>query len=758
MRREKAADGGMKERRFTLSRGFVLKMLISCILVTLVPLVMNSILYKKQIDEKTRQEEETVRLYLENRQTRYDEYIQDLDKILQSVFSDDDLLSVSIIKNPVENSGNMLYRFVTAQKQISLIAKPYDMLDDVIMLNMRRDVAISTQSVYMRMNTFISAMEKKYPDYIWPGNLLEMLQSEKQQRKQWLYLPSKSSNNAISFCVNTLMMSNGNHIVLFLITPERLKSYLKTNDSTDIVIFSPDHYRLTGDLRYDLEDDRLLSVHDSAVIEGKNGERYFVQAARSQAADHLMYAVTPYASIEAIIDSMVYMDLFYLVILIAATLALCAVVTWINMKPLDGIIRFLFGQDAKAVTRTLNWKNIEERIHDLLQKNNELTDDLSRRNEALVNSYLNALITGRGPNTGHVLQRLEQLNIPLQAGYHVILMDIPAPVDSGDLASFSLLIHRQMQASFSDVNAILDVSSHRFLMLIRSDESFACIADQFGVFQEDLGKMLEVSASGCYFHMDAVEELEMHYWNAASNLEIHKGSAPELFVLEDNLRTAACFSFPQQLEQDIIFSIDTGNRQIMEDALTRLDELNAPVLQEGTISTRLLWEQLTAAVAMALSRAQNIPEALQLKIILSMRRLINTDKCTEFARQIMNIMDPVFILTKQDQGTGPSRSRLTHEIIEYIQANLSNPDLCLQMISDHFSFSGAYISALVKEETGQGFAVYCERLRIANACEMLKSNTKIQDVAEATGYNSVHSFRRAFKKVLGILPSQYPQS
>ena len=754
---EKAAGRSVKERRFTLSRGFVLKMLISCILVTLIPLAVNSLLYKKQIDEKTRQEEKEIRQYLENQQARYDEYIRDLDKILRSIFSDDDLLSVSIIKNPVDNSGSMLYRFVTAQKQISLIAKPYDMLDDMIMLNMRRDVAISTQSVFMRMNTFVPAMGKKYPGYTWPGNLVEMLQSEKQQRKQWLYLPSKTSNNAISLCVNTLMMSNGNHIVLFLITPERLKSYLKTNDSTDIVIFSPDHYRLTGDPRYDLEDDKLLTVHDSAVIEGNNGERYFVQAAHSQAADHLMYAVTPYTSIKAIIDSMMYMDFFYLVILFAATLALCAVVTWVNMKPLDGILRFLFGQDAKAVSRTLNWKNIEERIHELLQKNSELTDDLSRRNEALVNSYLNALIVGRGPNTGHVLQRLEQLNIPQHAGYHVILMDIPGPVDTGDLASFSLLVHRQILSCFSDVKAVLDISSHRFLVLTRSDDSFTVVADQFGVFQENLNKMLEVSAAGCYFHMDSIEDLETHYWNAATNLEIRRESVPELFVLEDNLKTVSCFAFPQQLEQDIIFSVVAGNRQMLEDALISLNELNIQVLQEGTISSRLLWEQLAAVIAMALSRVRNIPEALHLKIILSLRRLINTDKCADFTRRIMNIMDPVFILAKQDQGTTSSRSQLTHEIIEYIQANLNNPDLCLQMISDHFSFSGAYISALVKEETGQGFAVYCERLRIANACEMLKNNAKIQDVAEAVGYNSVHSFRRAFKKVLGILPSQYPQ-
>lgn len=676
--------------------------------------------------------------------------------MIQSVFSDADLLSVSIIRNPIDNSGNMLYRFVTAQKQISLIAKPYDLLDDLIMLNMRRDVAISSQSVFLRMNTFISTMEKKYPGYIWPEDLLETLQAEKQQRKQWLYLPSKTSNNAISFCVNTLLMSNGNHIVLFLITPERLNAYLKTDDPTDIVIYSPDNHRLTGDLKYDISDEKLFAIHDSAVIEGENNERFFVKATHSSVTNHMVYAITPYTPIEAIISSMKYMNTVYLLISIFITLSLCAIVTWVNMKPLDGILRFLFGHDAKAITRALNWKNIDERIHELFQKNNELVSDLEHQKEALVNSYLNALIIGREPNVGHTLQRLEQLNIPLQASYHVILMSIHAPIDATSLASFSLLIHRHILACFTDIKTIMDVSSRCFLMLIQSDEDYSAVENQFDAFQENLDSMLQVSATGCYFHMDSIDELAVQYWNAVTSLEMHRDSSQrKLLMPEDSQKTGNGITYPQGIEQDIIFAITTGNKQLMEDSLKKLYELNTAALLASTISSQLLWEQLSATIVIALTRMKSVPETFQLKTILSTRRLICTDTSSNFTHQIMNIMIPVFILTKQEHEINQDRSVLGQKIIEYIQANLSNPDLCLQMISDHFSFSGAYISSLIKNETGQGFAVYCEHLRIANACKMLKENVKIQEVAESVGYNSVHSFRRAFKKVLGILPSQY---
>ena len=144
-----------------------------------------------------------------------------------------------------------------------------------------------------------------------------------------------------------------------------------------------------------------------------------------------------------------------------------------------------------------------------------------------------------------------------------------------------------------------------------------------------------------------------------------------------------------------------------------------------------------------------------MKTILSLRNPGEPESRYDFVHRIVVALDSVFILTQRETGVNLRRSELGKRIVDYIQLHLSEPNLCLQMVADHFSLSSAYISSLVKDETGQSFSVYCERLRVANACELLREGRQIQNVAEAVGYSSAHTFRRVFKKVVGILPSEY---
>ena len=53
------------------------------------------------------------------------------------------------------------------------------------------------------------------------------------------------------------------------------------------------------------------------------------------------------------------------------------------------------------------------------------------------------------------------------------------------------------------------------------------------------------------------------------------------------------------------------------------------------------------------------------------------------------------------------------------------------------------------------FSEYLENLRIEKACELLRSQPLVKDVSARVGYNSDYSFRRAFKRVLGVTPSAY---
>lgn len=105
---------------------------------------------------------------------------------------------------------------------------------------------------------------------------------------------------------------------------------------------------------------------------------------------------------------------------------------------------------------------------------------------------------------------------------------------------------------------------------------------------------------------------------------------------------------------------------------------------------------------------------------------------------------------------GIQRSRLIEDIQNYIMENYQNPSLGLSTVSIEFRISEGYVSTLFKEQTEINFTEYVESIRLKRACELLKeSNNTIEDIAAMVGYNSVHSFRRAFKRVHGMSPRDY---
>lgn len=70
-----------------------------------------------------------------------------------------------------------------------------------------------------------------------------------------------------------------------------------------------------------------------------------------------------------------------------------------------------------------------------------------------------------------------------------------------------------------------------------------------------------------------------------------------------------------------------------------------------------------------------------------------------------------------------------------------------------------YISQLFKEVTGVNFSDHLIKVRMDQAIILLKeSGLTVDEIAVRVGYNSSHSFRRAFKRLMGVSPSAYRQS
>ena len=94
--------------------------------------------------------------------------------------------------------------------------------------------------------------------------------------------------------------------------------------------------------------------------------------------------------------------------------------------------------------------------------------------------------------------------------------------------------------------------------------------------------------------------------------------------------------------------------------------------------------------------------------------------------------------------------------MSYINANYMDSNLGLAKISTEFGISEGYVSSMFKEQAGVNFADYVESIRIDKACQLLREeDITITDISDMVGYNSVQSFRRAFKRVKGIQPKEF---
>ena len=74
-----------------------------------------------------------------------------------------------------------------------------------------------------------------------------------------------------------------------------------------------------------------------------------------------------------------------------------------------------------------------------------------------------------------------------------------------------------------------------------------------------------------------------------------------------------------------------------------------------------------------------------------------------------------------------------------------------------FPISRSYLSQLFNRELGQSFSDYVNQFRIEESKRLMDAepNASIQEIAERSGFHSISTFRRAFQKCTGMIPSEY---
>lgn len=209
------------------------------------------------------------------------------------------------------------------------------------------------------------------------------------------------------------------------------------------------------------------------------------------------------------------------------------------------------------------------------------------------------------------------------------------------------------------------------------------------------------------------------------------------------------YYFPKIAEDKLGESILSGQWQETKDILSLLEMENCVKRKLRRTQFIKLNQKFMDILGGAWSREEFQENAIWINELL-MQPEIPEQEYFQRLRQLYRRVCSDNVEKKQEQ-----KRQMVEEIKEYIRAHYCESDMGLARVGREFRVSENYLSFLFKEQSGENFGDFVETLRIERACELLQDKTiMVNEVAEEVGYNSVQSFRRAFKRVMGVSPKE----
>lgn len=128
----------------------------------------------------------------------------------------------------------------------------------------------------------------------------------------------------------------------------------------------------------------------------------------------------------------------------------------------------------------------------------------------------------------------------------------------------------------------------------------------------------------------------------------------------------------------------------------------------------------------------------------------------KLSRRISDWRGESDVKLKRMEDNRPSYSEKIRAALSYLNGNYGDAELTLNETAAYLHVSAPYLSKTFREETGDTFQGYLQRIRLKKAAELLKDEEiMIYEIAERCGYSSQHYFSAAFKKETGMSPAEY---
>ena len=449
-----------------------------------------------------------------------------------------------------------------------------------------------------------------------------------------------------------------------------------------------------------------------------------------------------------LISSQAAESVFYSLIVLAwmmgLGLLLIIITAAANMKPLMNIASRAEEMGGKAKGM---WK-INEAFAHAEEQSKELLNTLSLQKEFLKNACVHRLIHGNGPDGASLEEMLSNAGIAIKGSrFYAVIICLDEENEPGHVQALELEVLKR----FSDRLIVLALESEKTTLAMYSESEEE--PDGRKSFFTDIYNTLKESANieTAFYIGPVCESLDNLSDSFATAAWLRSTSAMDTWlnlsdsVSEDEDLSSILTETEQgQLQGKVL----AGDIEGVRAQLTAIE--NDYFIKRSThgfkrqyIFCRLV--EVLVSAGSSLGITEELPADLMLM------------HSAEFFQWILERLN--LLCEEAGNRLRIKSHQLGEKVFRYIEEHYDDYALTLSSLSAHLKVTGPYLSGLFKKQTGTNFSVYLEKVRISHAEELLRSeDISVDELAQKVGYISADSFRRAFKRVKGVSPTQFRES
>lgn len=451
-------------------------------------------------------------------------------------------------------------------------------------------------------------------------------------------------------------------------------------------------------------------------------------------------------------------------------LAAAYILAYKNAKPIREIIRMIKANTDIASTETSDEYNyLHSTFSSLIERDEALKEKLQKHIPLIQAEFIKRLIKGEFSSQDEINSNMLQADLNLEGScFNVIIIQFKgynSELSLDTLKELNILkiifknIFNELQNEELSAHSMdMDETKFTFVMCYRhKDNAKSTLSGLVSQVREKMtheyNVLFSASAGSFYDNLLDVYYSFSQAKNVFENKKVWDAEGIEWFE-EINSEDKWFYYYPVDLELRLMNLIKVGNR---EEVCKLLDIIHQENFLKNRISRDMasnLFNELRGSIMKITEQICEMDGDYFYTINAGLKKLKHSDKIDEATAIIKEIcLYMCDIINDRKKGRS---SKLKEEIIQVIEDNYMKQELSLSFVAARVELSETNLSHIFKDQIGENFSDYVERLRIDKASELiLKSNLPIERIAEEAGYSSAYSFRRAFKRCKGVIPSDF---